>query len=313
MRYLLTITLLLLFLCLLFDYIVIPNNITVVRSCITEAKKDGLFRIIIKDNKWKNSFDQNNSSSGDNKDFSYNNNLYKIDYKTVSSVIITIDENNKNIKSSLSFIPHEPDTTYLIWQASIPASYNPYRRFSTYLFSRKLGNDMNEILKRLSSQYSKMEKVYGIDVKKEEVKDSVLISASININGFPTTPLIYQQIDKLKKFVKSEHGTVTGYPMLNITTGDSINYLVRVALPVDRELTTTKDISYKRMMSKGKILKATVTGGYGSINAAFANMNNYVSDYHFISPAIPFQSLITDRSTVTDSAKWITDIYYPVM
>ena len=38
-----------------------------------------------------------------------------------------------------------------------------------------------------------------------------------------------------------------------------------------------------------------------------------MDDYHLTSPAISFQSLVTDRQVEKDSLKWITKIYYPIM
>jgi hypothetical protein len=41
-------------------------------------------------------------------------------------------------------------------------------------------------------------------------------------------------------------------------------------------------------------------------------MKNYVEDNKKTSPAIPYQSLITNRLTETDTTKWVTKLYYPV-
>jgi hypothetical protein len=105
----------------------------------------------------------------------------------------------------------------------------------------------------------------------------------------------------------------TGFPMLNIYKTDSVNYLTRVAIPVDKKLPSSGNISYKWMLGGGNILVTDVRGGPFSIDSAFQQLEYYVHDYNRTSPAIPFQSLVTDRSKVPDTTKWITRLYYPVM
>jgi hypothetical protein len=67
------------------------------------------------------------------------------------------------------------------------------------------------------------------------------------------------------------------------------------------------------MLGGGNILITEIKGGSASIDKAFKEMENYVSDYRRTPPAIPFQSLVTDRMKEPDTSKWITRIFYPVM
>jgi hypothetical protein len=66
-------------------------------------------------------------------------------------------------------------------------------------------------------------------------------------------------------------------------------------------------------MVPGKILVAEVKGGEQRVREAAANLQNYVDDYKLKSPAIPFESLVTDRTKETDTSKWITKLYYPIL
>jgi hypothetical protein len=67
------------------------------------------------------------------------------------------------------------------------------------------------------------------------------------------------------------------------------------------------------MLGGGNILVTDVNGGPSAIKYAFDRLEEYVSDTKRIPPAIPFESLITDRRKERDTSKWITRIYYPVM
>ena len=65
-------------------------------------------------------------------------------------------------------------------------------------------------------------------------------------------------------------------------------------------------------MVPGKILVAEVKGGAYTADEALRQLTMYMDDNHLVSPAIPFQSLVTERSKEPDTTKWITKIYFPV-
>jgi hypothetical protein len=205
------------------------------------------------------------------------------------------------------------DSADIVWQGVLPTSYNPIKRLQKYLEAKQINKDIGILIKNMRSFFSKPENIYGFAIRQEPVIDSILVSTFATAKGYPSTAFIYNLLNQLRDYVKNQSAKETGYPMLNIGTEDSINYLTRVAIPVDKELKSSGNISYKRMLGRGKILVTEVKGGPGSISNAFYQMKNYVSDYQRVAPAIPFLSLVTDRIKEPDSSKWITRVYYPVM
>lgn len=100
--------------------------------------------------------------------------------------------------------------------------------------------------------------------------------------------------------------------MLNIRREDSTYFEAMVAIPVNKQLPNQGKIAFKRMFA-GIILVTEVAGGPQRIKEAFSQLQVYMQDYEYQPPVIPFESLITDRSKETDTAKWVTKIYYPVL
>ena len=94
---------------------------------------------------------------------------------------------------------------------------------------------------------------------------------------------------------------------MNLYTKDGITYLVRVAIPVDKQLPASGNISYKWMLGGGNILITEVKGGHAEIKKAYDQTELYVADHNRVAPAIPFQSMITDRRQEKDSTKWNDD------
>jgi hypothetical protein len=139
-----------------------------------------------------------------------------------------------------------------------------------------------------------------------------LLSYSDTLKSYPSPQLYYQWIDRLEKYATT-HNAKTGLPMLNIRAIGNDCYFTRVALPIDKQLTGDNGIEFKRMPGGGKLLVTEVEGGPSLVEKGFIEMENYREDHNQVSPAIPFQSLVTDRRLQPDTARWITKLCWPIM
>ena len=297
-----------------FVYVFIPNGMTISRDISVKANREGLYRNLSDEKNWSEWWPGNKTGpdSSGNYELGYNNAVYAVKDRTILSIIVTIRD-RPEVKTELTLIAKNLDSSELHWQASIPATYNPLKRLQIYFKANKISNDIASLLKKMQSFFSETKNVYGYDIRHELVKDSILVSTYKESKGYPSTEFIYDLIDQLKKYISSHSAKETGAPMLNINSKDSVNYTTRVAIPVDKKLPTSGNISYKWMLGGGNIFVVDVPGGPFAINKAFEQLENYVQDHRRTPPAIPFQSLVTDRSKMADTSKWITRIYYPVM
>lgn len=243
----------------------------------------------------------------------YNDRVYSLFNNNTTVLPVSISGKGMDITSSLFFISVNVDSIHVEWVAPISTSYNPIRRISTYLDSKEINKDLDEILSRMKAFYSKPENIYGYQIERSFVVDSMLLSTSALSNHYPTTEFVYPLIDKLKKYAADHEAKESGYPMMNFFTLDSTNFEVKVALPVNKLLPSSGDILQKKMLGRGYILFIEVTGGMHETSTAMKQLQAYVEDHALKSPAIPFYSLVTDRTSITDSSKWITKVYYPVM
>ena len=293
-------------------YVFIPNFIPFSQGLLVNATRDGIYRSLQDEKNWDKWWPE----KGDNKTghvFSYHGFYYSLDDRKVTSITVSISKNDTRAITNLDLVSTNTDSADIVWQGVLPTSYNPIKRLQKYLEAKQINKDIGILIKNMRSFFSKPENIYGFAIRQEPVIDSILVSTFATAKGYPSTAFIYNLLNQLRDYVKNQSAKETGYPMLNIGTEDSINYLTRVAIPVDKELKSSGNISYKRMLGRGKILVTEVKGGPGSISNAFYQMKNYVSDYQRVAPAIPFLSLVTDRIKEPDSSKWITRVYYPVM
>lgn len=290
------------------SYVFIPNVIELRSSAGVKATGEGLHRMLLS----KESVAMWWPGKTSNDSFYLNNNLYKIENSNITLLHISINGQPTSLSTGLFLVSMMIDSTQLEWTGSMVTSYNPVKRFLRYLEAKNIRQDMNGILKSIKRFYSKPENVYGIEIQKSYVSDSFLIATSGQCKGYPTNQYIYNLIDQLRKYAIRQLAKETGYPMLNVNTLDSINFDVRVAIPIDKLLPSSGDILQKRMLGGGFILVAEVKGGVSVTLKALQQLQRFVEDYQYRAPAIPFYSLITDRSIEPDSSKWITKIYFPV-
>lgn len=195
------------------------------------------------------------------------------------------------------------------WKGGLEATNNPVTRIKNYFLAIGVKKNISEILQNAKTFLENNERVYGLRIIQQQVKDTILVSTKIISNGYPSTAEIYNLVKDLRGYIFSNGGTETNSPMLNVTK-DSM-YNIMVAIPISTAIPATEKFLLKRMVP-GKILVAEVKGGTYTANEALKQLTLYMIDNQLTSPAIPFQSLVTERSKEPDTTKWITKIYFPV-
>jgi hypothetical protein len=290
-------------------YTFIPNIVILKSNVAIKATRAGVHRMLLDKNnitKWWPGRINNDS-------LFFNTLSYQINDNNITVMPVAINGQSTIISTSLFLIEVKIDSTQLEWVGAMVTSYNPVKRFFAYLKARSINNDMTAILQKAEAFYKIPENIYGFEIKKELVTDSILIQTSGRCKGLPANQFIYTLVNKLKSYTLSNSAKETGYPMLNVIAADSINFDVKVALPINKALATSGDILQKRMLGRGNILVTEVKGGLAITSKAFFQIQKYAEDYQRSAPAIPFYSLITDRTKEIDTSKWITKIYFPVM
>ncbi len=305
-----TVVLLLLLSCI---YLFIPAKIIIFQTLDIPVNRQALFRNLANEKNWRNWWPGDKRGGESDPIYLLNGIQYKLQDEKVLS--LPIDISNKNISIPAELVLHalNPDSVNIELNSRISTSSNPLSRVRAWLTARKIEKDIPFLFQSISTYYAETKNLYGYDIQNKAVVDSILLMNVKEIKGHPTTNDIYGLVDELKAYIKLQDAVETGNPMLNIFTKDSSIYLLKVAIPVNKKLPSSGNMSYRWMLGGGNILITEIKGDNKEIQKALGQLQLYISDFKRIAPAIPFQSLITDRKKETDSTKWITRIYYPVM
>lgn len=243
--------------------------------------------------------------------YRFKNAGYHIGETTIEGINGTIFTEEDSVKFYLHVLPTPANRSIL------EISGDPVMPAAT--FAGKLAEsgkkdlliNLEELMDALKTYFDNQQNIYGFTVTEQKVTDASLISQSKTFRKYPATQDIYEMIASVNQYIREKGGEISNYPMLNVRQDDSVTYHVMVAIPTKRDLPSSKDFQLKKMVL-GNILMAEVRGGIHAIREGEEQLNYYVLDHKKVAPAIPFQSLVTNRMAEPDTNKWVTKLYYPV-
>ena len=294
-------------------YLLIPGKISIVQRQAIGINQPALTRNLSNERNWKQWWPGEIQGTDSSLVYLLNGLRFQLHDVKILSLPIRITGSNVSLPAELMMVALNPDSVNIQANSSITTTSNPLTRIRAYLMARKIKKNFSIIFQSISTYYAETKNLYGYDIRNTSVVDSILLMNVRETKGYPSTKDIYELVDELKTYIKKQGATETGYPMLNIFTKDSINYQLKVAIPTDKKLPSSGNMSYRWMLGGGNILITEVTGDAKEIEKAYRQIHLYISDHKRVAPAIPFESLVTDRRLEPDSSKWVTRIYYPVM
>jgi hypothetical protein len=217
---------------------------------------------------------------------------------------------NPTIKLAVDFQAAPGNQTSIRVSSTYLLSSNPIRKVRQYFNFGGWKTSAEVFSDSLKSYFTHPEKIYGFNIRRENVPDAHYISASAVYREPPAQTIIDSLLWELRQYVKEQQATIANQPIMHVIQ-DSGKYKLMVALPTNREIPSGKGFQYKQMIL-GYILIADVMGGPHKIQECQQAMERYMMDHGKSSPAIPFQRMLTDRAKVKDSSQWITAVNYPV-
>lgn len=289
-------------------YFFIPGNKTITFQTIAGSTEDGVSRIMLDKNnmqQWWPGEKKNDSL------YSYKDCTYMVNKIIADGIEATIFNDKDSTKGNLLIIGAGNDSVQLQWTSTFIFSKNLVKKIVQYRHYSSIKNNIESLLTDIKKYFDNEKNIYGLEVEKQKVTEASLVATRESFNHYPSTQEIYGLINLLKKYIREKGGEENNFPMLNVHTEDSVMYEAMAAIPTKTDLPSEGKFALKKMVL-GNILMAEVKGGIYTITNGEQQLKNYVSDHKKIAPAIPFQSLVTDRSQEVDTSKWITRLYYPI-
>ena len=289
-------------------YLFIPSKKLVLHSVDLTCTESAAQRFILNKNAWKTWWPGNVKND---ENVEYQNRQISIDRFTLKGFDISFLNASVNTSAHLQIVYLTDMSSRLTIQSEASFSALPWKRIMQYMEFTKEQETIAALTNDLKKFFNDEQHIYGFTVQKQKVKDSSLVSIKKSFNHYPVTEDVYGLINSLKSYAATKKVKQTGYPMLNVYAVDSTQYNVMAAIPVERDIPSSDNIEQKKMVL-GNMLVAEIKGSISTITNAENQMNIYIKDHKYVSPAIGFQSLVSDRQNEKDSTRWITRLCYPV-
>lgn len=205
-----------------------------------------------------------------------------------------------------------PQNTNVLFHTTIKGKGGEPSFLARMKIKRTLQPILNEMAEHLEKESKNDAFIYGVKFFESHLHDSTLITIAEELNHYPSIREVDSLVAILDAYRKQNLADTTNFPMLNVRRrGD--NYLCMVAIPVNRDLASSKNIIPKRMLPGGKFITCQAfSGGMATVQKMENGIQHYFEDHGYSSPAIPFQSMIVKRSAEQDTNLWQTRLFYPV-
>ncbi|AMR32013.1 hypothetical protein A0256_11580 [Mucilaginibacter sp. PAMC 26640] len=292
-------------------YFIVPQFIVAKSTVNVDVTDVNVSRFLMIKQAWPKWWPgQHNPADGDL--FTYDGKSYTITKDANSYVALTTNTGKIELAGKLSYFALDDGSTAVEWTAQKQSSLNPIERVLEFIRIKQEQKRMDTILTAFKQFVVKDQNLYGINVKVAKVKDGIMLATNTVSKSAPSMAVIEALVTGLRKQIAAQNAKETNKPMLNINQADDKGYQVMVAIPVNKEIAPGQGNVINRMNVGGNILETEVKGGRHTIDNAFTQLKNYQKDHSLISPAMPFELMVTDRSIEKDTAKWVTKVYWPI-
>ncbi len=294
-------------------YVFIPNQLQISQTVTIHTPESVIDKFLVRERGWDKWWpDQKNIAYTPPHNFYwYSGTSFRFSKSTLSTVDLEITRGNFEIPASLDFVVDSTGNIQAGWHATVFTGFNPLIRFRRYQQAKTVHEHVGNILRHVKAFLENDKNIYGIKIRYDKVKDSLVLQTKIVLKTYPTTGEIYALIGELRKAIALNKVKANDFPMLNITQLEDRSYQVMVGIPISKRIPVKGNLAIKEMVL-GNILVTEVRGGNQTVENGLKQMENFMSDHRHTSPAIPFASLVTDRMAEPDTSTWVTRIYYPI-
>jgi effector-binding domain-containing protein len=244
--------------------------------------------------------------------YSYGSLVFRITEITNGAIYLKFKKGGVTFNSNISYLASEEGAVNVKWNITGEGKGGIVFWLQNYNTERLIQQQTAEILNKLKLYLEDEINTYGYKIYINQINDTILLTTSGTYTTPPSVTQIYAEIGNLKTQAKKQGAKPTNFPMINIIQTNEQQYAVNIALPIDKTITPEGKATIKNMPKGSNLLVADVHSGPNTTNNAVNQLKAYMKDHRLVSPAMWYQSLITDRQAEKDTSKWITKIYYPI-
>lgn len=292
-------------------YFIIPQKIQATRVVEIDATDINISKFLVNKRPWAKWWPGKHVAT-DSSSYTYKNISFTLRQNTNSEMHALIRQDDIELNSILTYATTGEGMCEVTWFAEKQSSLNPFERVAEYFKIKRIAQDLDVVLADFKKFMQADVNVYGMSFTIAKIQHPIVLATTVNTNDYPAAGLIYSKVAELRKQIRAQNAMAVDSPIMNVHAVETGGYLVTVAVPINTIIEPGKNAMINKLVKDANALETQVKGGKNTILNGFAQLKNYQKAHRLISPAMPFESLITNRIAEKDTAKWVTKIYCPV-
>jgi effector-binding domain-containing protein len=204
------------------------------------------------------------------------------------------------------------EATEVNWKLSVQPGANPFFRILSSFMENRVGADFEEGLNNLKLNLEKNAPRQNAVLLVEKVQLPLTYYLYVKDKAAAKDIAAVLSLDfaKISNEIKKQGLTIAGAPFV-IYNSPGPDFEMDIALPVGTPGQTSSEIK-SATMNAGKALIARYFGPYDQTRKAHEAIDAYAKANQLVISGAPWETYITDPIAEKDTAKWETDVYYPI-
>jgi len=227
-----------------------------------------------------------------------------------TKVISSLDFGMPGASNSFEF-KEEQGVTKVTWSVNIPKLSYPVERFFGLLMPGMMKIFFVNGLEKLKEITEAMPDPPALKIT--EIPEKAFVSVIDSCNWSDIGKKMGEMFGEIMALQKTAKFEFAGAPMSMYQKWDTVNHFTvfENCVPVDREVKGKGRVQYK-VLPATRALMGTHFGAYDKTMYLYMAMDEYIKDFKLEETGGPIEEYVTDPMTEPDTAKWQTNVYFPV-
>jgi len=201
------------------------------------------------------------------------------------------------------------DSTIVTWSLAFDAGMNPFKRLMGKFMDGMVGPDFEKGLAKLKSINESLPPEMKVEETELPAMNYFAVRDTASIPTISTK--LGTDYHMIGAVMKKQNLIMAGPPFAIYYSDSQTNWELDAAVPLNKPGKTEGNVRAGTMKA-GKALVVHYHGAYDRMHGAYEALHEYASKNGKKINGAPWESYISDPMSEKDTAKWATDIYFPV-
>jgi effector-binding domain-containing protein len=201
--------------------------------------------------------------------------------------------------------------TEVVWGVDINDMGYPLGRYIALMMPGMMNPFFSQGLEKLKAVAEAMPDPPSLQVVEMPVRNVIAVRDSCSWNDIGMK--MGEMFGELMTYTQKNKVAQTGYPLSAYYVWDEVNQFTVFEnwLPVAGEVPSKGRVQFKQVPAS-KAIMGTHFGAYDETMYLYVAMDEYMSDFGLKQAGGPIEEYVTDPMMEPDTAKWQTNVYFPI-